>query len=446
VLPQCVVLFTRVVYCTVFKDVTHLTLTVASQDRTHTPMMKASAIELTEQVEEDTESYSDGDHANDDESFDSPLRSCDESMDFDKDAVSFEDEESVYEEPSMSRTTYALIVVPFICLAIAMAAVFGIPNGVLSTTLRGETVDATTVTDTEVVHHVPDNLDSEQSTHMRANDTSYYVTKLASKQIQRYRDGKALMINVAINNHGGNAVCQTLGHATNAPGDVPRSHCSGVAKDQVEEAGYPGYYPWMYEESHSNLHFVRQYFHMISWRFAHPAQEVLISDTDWEDENLVSILVIRHPLERLLSHDFGAEKQWPGVFGLAQESEEDLKTQWWVFARSKYTDNFALRILAGRECCDGKTTDRKHIESAKNLLKRFTFILDMECLDAGLKAAGNLLGLNFQNLQKRQVDNRKPRERMYNEEIFHFLNSKNRMDIELYEWAKTRALVQCHAP
>ena len=170
--------------------------------------------------------------------------------------------------------------------------------------------------------------------------------------------------------------------------------------------------------------------------------------TDWESPHLVSVIVMREPISRALARDARVNKKYPNILqGNGTASVEE----WWRFARDDtYTDNFALCILSGYKCCQGADTDSIHLEHAMALVRRFTFVLDIECLDAGMLKLAEVLGIGIGALDKRsKSENRRhkqsPRERIGYSEVYKYLIKKNQLDIELYEWSKRLALVNCSA-
>jgi len=169
----------------------------------------------------------------------------------------------------------------------------------------------------------------------------------------------------------------------------------------------------------------------------------------------------------LLAGDGYTHRKWPHL------KVNGTLEQWWEFALDdKNTNNYALRVLAGNGCCQGNATSREHLETAKSILRRLTFVLDVECLDEGTDAVLELLGISDlirkergsdinnsgnNNLRRRLQQQRQrllkprshqhppPEERIPFREVYEYLRDKNRLDIELYEWSKTRSLVNCTA-
>jgi hypothetical protein len=274
---------------------------------------------------------------------------------------------------------------------------------------------------------------------IRSNFTANQQT-----QIDQFRNGNGLLLNVHVVHHGGTTFCFEIGGRLYAPSFAcmsPKWPVDSVAED------YPERRPWSHPDTDTNIAAVRKSFNMISWEFSSPlgARLPQLEDTYWEHAQLVSVFVARHPMSRLLAGDATVKKRHPNL-----QVDKATVDDWWAFARDdRFTDNFCMRVFAGRECCQGNNTDPKFLSKAKSILERFTIILDVSCLDAGIAALGQTLGLNMNIPVKKQkilsgkrirVD---PKDKIPYPEIYQYLVQKNRLDIELYEWAKERSLVHC---
>ena len=112
-------------------------------------------------------------------------------------------------------------------------------------------------------------------------------------------------------------------------------------------------------------------------------------------------------------------------------------------------NNFALKVLAGPKCCQGNHTDPIHLENAKALITRFTFVLDVACLDAGMQSLADELDMGITIVEDQrhaaQHVHPDPRDRIPYPAVYDFLVERNRLDIELYQWSKTISLVDCAA-
>ncbi|GKZ00582.1 hypothetical protein MPSEU_001010400 [Mayamaea pseudoterrestris] len=280
----------------------------------------------------------------------------------------------------------------------------------------------------------------------------YIVNSKAAQQISNFRQGNGLIINIHITHHAGTTMCGALGKAPNQKG-APSFACNNVKAE--ENASLHEYFeqhkrPWKRKETDANVKLFSSFFHMIAWEFRSPPNPSLAM-TDWRNPNLVSIIVMRDPMSRLLAGDRITSIKFPNILkGNASEDE------WWDFANSKSTNNFALRILAGRGCCQGENTSLVHLTRAKRLLRRFTFVLDIECLDHGIAAVAQSLGIELRarRLLENQATDMKERElahaarppvseRIPFPQIYDYLLRRNYLDIELYKWSKEISFVRC---
>jgi len=276
---------------------------------------------------------------------------------------------------------------------------------------------------------------------------AYASTHRIAQQVNRYQEGSGLIINVHVTHHAGTSVCHAIGRAPGTDG-APRFACMGVKpEDNVTINNYPEYRPWMSRETAANIRLVRQFFHMISWEFSRPPLTPL-AETDWENPDLVSMIVLRDPISRLLAGDAFKSRNYPSV-----AKGNASKEEWMSFARDEIlTNNYALHILAGKGCCQGQDTDLRHLETAKSFLRRMTFVLDIACLDAGMNAIADILGfsLNTRRLDElsewRELKSHvhlPSSERIPYPEVYQYLLARNKLDIELYEWSKRLAVVNC---
>lgn len=160
----------------------------------------------------------------------------------------------------------------------------------------------------------------------------------------------------------------------------------------------------------------------------------------WNDPSrIVSIVIMRHPMERLLAGDAMAEARYG-------KPSHRTSLQWWKYAHDDaYTNNYALRVFSG-----GDTTTEKGLEMAKSLLSKMTYIMDQECLNDNMAVLGEKLGWKMNKLfQRFQAKDRmrqkrqSARERIANDTLYDFLVKRNKNDIALYEWSKSKSLVVC---
>ena len=269
-------------------------------------------------------------------------------------------------------------------------------------------------------------------------------------------------------------VCQTVGRASNVPGGgkSPSFVCMGD-RDNTTHGVYTfdrKNVPWNGpDETEKWIKKIRPFFHMISWEYGDGKPPKNLAVVNWEDPNLLSVIVVRHPIDRILAGDANVWKRYPGLQPKAQdklfhheyETNMTIRYQyWWDYANgtsltsTRSSNNFALRTLSDpNNCCDGKNTDRKYLYQAQSLIERFTIILDQTCLDDGLEALGQMLNLTLSWKKNRKRDPTAAgvvhglpssfRDRIGFDDVYDFLVEKNKLDIELYEWARERSLVEC---
>jgi len=76
---------------------------------------------------------------------------------------------------------------------------------------------------------------------------------------------------------------------------------------------------------------------MVSWEFSQPPKKAL-EGTDWENPNLVSVVITRDPLTQLLAGGGDTSKSYPGY-----DTRELSRKGWWNYAAydgAKGTNNF----------------------------------------------------------------------------------------------------------
>jgi len=85
--------------------------------------------------------------------------------------------------------------------------------------------------------------------------------------------------------------------------------------------------------------FWRQYYHFVSGEYG--SWEKTLHHTNWEYENLVSMIVMRNPMERFLA---GGKC---GGFQTKIPDDPSNETQdlYWEYANSGCADNYALKVL-----------------------------------------------------------------------------------------------------
>jgi len=233
--------------------------------------------------------------------------------------------------------------------------------------------------------------------------------------------------------------------------------------------------PWTKEETGPFVEAIRPYFHIISWEFSNHNKVHnygrSLDDPDWDHPNLVSVVVTRDPLSRLLAHGGHAHKNYEG-FNRGPGAMSRKK--WWdyaVYDNTFETDNLFLRIVNPHqsiklsrhqkkttnhvEIVVNRTTEEvqelfptelteTHFEHGKAFLRNATVVLDIACLNEGLEALARLLQME---LGSQKHDHSKtyppPKERIGYEDVYEYLVAKNEWDIALYEYSKTISLVRC---
>jgi hypothetical protein len=170
---------------------------------------------------------------------------------------------------------------------------------------------------------------------------------------------------------------------------------------------------------------------VVSWEYQRPP-DIPLATHNWESDQVISVLIVRDPLDRLLARDAAAAHKYGPLKTRTQE-------QWWAYANDgHFTKNFALRILSDG---DGKETG---LNKAKELVGRMTYVLDQACLNENLLQLTKELGWNnTENLGEGTVHHKTARKRLGNDTLWEFLRERNANDIALYEWSKNRSLVVC---
>ena len=105
-----------------------------------------------------------------------------------------------------------------------------------------------------------------------------------------------------------------------------------------------------------------------------------------------------------------------------------------------------MHCSLNQKCVNGSDTSTSCLDSAKELLKRFTFIIDQSCLAESMVALGKKLQLNvsasgFEGTHRRH--DKSIRDRFGNDTLYDYVRTRFQRDIELYEWSKRRSIVVC---
>ena len=284
-------------------------------------------------------------------------------------------------------------------------------------------------------------------------------TQIKNRQIENYRKGVGLMLNIHPTHHAGTTFCQLIGRNGINNSMSPSFACMGD-KDNImynttttitnlddihklellnnklynntyhNEYGGDGKFPWSYNETNNNINSIREYFSMISWEF--DGKNInntknklhILEDTNWDHPRLVSVIITRNPISRLLAGDGLVSKLYPGYDNrpVSTLSYED----WWEYVTDETipsTNNFFLRILSGDKWIKNSKKQQELKEDTKlkknrteseiqqqqrpilflnqssyehaiKVLNRFTIVLDIECLNEGMMQLAKLLHLN----------------------------------------------------
>jgi hypothetical protein len=265
--------------------------------------------------------------------------------------------------------------------------------------------------------------------------------KVKEQQIQNYINGTALMVNIHITHHAGTFFCDKM----RLIGPTPAFACLGGDNWPSNETKYQPNQPWKFNDTACMVPLMRSHFHMISWEFSKWAN--LHNTTNWEYPDLLSVIVMRDPIDRLMAG--GKCGNHHNLLDPYIYPSNDTQQDWWEYVNADCADNLALKVLApDAGCCDGANTSVHYVDDAKNLLRRFTFILDQACLNESLIALGQKLNISvdlsqdIRHLKQHRI-HMTARERLANDTLYEFVRRKFRRDIELYEWAKSQSIVDC---
>jgi hypothetical protein len=318
-----------------------------------------------------------------------------------------------------------------------------------------------------------------------------HLTGRQLEQVRSFRSGRGMIVHLHVTHHAGTTFCHALGAAAASAATVSGAAATTTtttttARESTSSNGtthatptsatlatgappfacridrkidtlhanvtsdrrFSSRVPWWHNETQSMIDLLRPYYHMVSFEFGYKRPSIRLQNTDWDNPNVVSVFLTRHPLERMLSGDAYVGTHYAILKGTASHQ------QWWDFANMTahgYTDNVMLRVLSNDpHCCQGADTPRERFDEAVELLRRFTFILDTNCLDEGMVALANLLGLEeVENASMRHVQRlhhvhpADVASRYPYRDVYDHLVRKNHLDLELYRWTQRRALVQC---
>jgi len=284
----------------------------------------------------------------------------------------------------------------------------------------------------------PKSSGGEQETTRKSSSAVRPLSALAMQQAANYRKGTGLILNVHVTHHGGTTFCDVIGK-TSSGGNTPEFACMGIRKVNVTD-DYPKHNPWEAEETSRNIAIVRKYFHMISWEYGKQNIDPPLKNTDWEDPNLFSVYITRDPMSRLLAGSGHTYDAFPGLL----EGKGNI-SQLWGYTQDKQTNNYALRILAGDGCCHGNKTEARHVESAKDVARRFSVVIDINCLGESMALlAKDVWNITLSPMKPRTKTNKSSiREILWDDAVYNYMVERNKRDTEFYEWTKTQAYLDC---
>ena len=178
----------------------------------------------------------------------------------------------------------------------------------------------------------------------------------------------------------------------------------------------------------------------LSFEFSAPTWFRDFSTFPFGSPHVLSLIVLRHPIARLLSD--------PSK--LAQLPEDVLRCNTSLPATScgaQHHNNFALRILSGVPYPNQIRSD--HLQHAKAVLDRFSVVLDIACYGDGLAALSSLLELPddpnpVHTRESGGGDAHATIKSQIGNDAYRKLLEINKYDIELYEYyAKSISLHRC---
>lgn len=283
--------------------------------------------------------------------------------------------------------------------------------------------------------HILVKIQFQPSLHEESSIFSRFTNRTRT-QLANYRNGHGIVINLHLTHHAGTTFCALA--MENGP--CPPIACNPLSNESsLYKYGDHNFSTWNWNEPP---------YHMIGWEFGAYVPSLNFNAIHWEHDHIISIFIAREPLSRLL-------KPGPMFYesiGRPELSNQDSTATWNRTLWLQYLDywkvnNFVLTVLTQ----DSAEKKLNGLVAAKELLNRFTFILDAECLDDNLSALSRLLGWkrttasspfgNITALHHLHIGS--VRERIHNDEVFENLKERNEYDIALYRWLKTKSLIRC---
>jgi len=370
------------------------------------------------------------------------------------------------------------------------------------------------------------------STESRKNGNRTRTIRNSAKrdQIENYRKGKGLMLNLHATHHAGTTFCGIIGRSGGPMASSKRNSYNGDGNktneispsfacwfdhdndvpeekknnfNSLSKENFFATTPWRHDETDTFIRELRPYFHMVAWEYMGVDDlKRNLSETNWEHPNLLSVVITRHPISRLLAGNRNLLLNYPGY-----NTGTLSHAGWWDIATNtnrKHADNFFFRIIEGtprvqmgvasnnpvsRRLKNSKNQNEQrsrrrdylftddnlpstpplnnsnnlnqtNYERAVSILDRFTVVLDIDCLHEGIQALANLLGLDQKRIHDSLLKNEERRitkgktnahqkqrsslkDRIGYQDVYEYLLEKNKWDIKLYEYSKNVSLVRC---
>ena len=110
------------------------------------------------------------------------------------------------------------------------------------------------------------------------------------------------MVNIHITHHAGTVFC----HKMRMVGPTPEFACLGGNNWPSNETAYRPNQPWTFNDTTVMVPLMRSHFHMISWEFS--KWRANLYTTNWEYPDLLSVIVMRDPIDRLLALEANARR------------------------------------------------------------------------------------------------------------------------------------------
>jgi hypothetical protein len=301
------------------------------------------------------------------------------------------------------------------------------------------------------------------------DDARRGVSDLALKQIDSFVAGTGVLINLHITHHAGTTVChaakldQACCNCTNScypPQLDPNGifvlidryidkHCKTDPADcgvggspkiqRLLEAFFFASTKMLGERNKVWSH---------EWRAAPPAR--IWEHFPWASERILTVLVVRDPLQRMLSEDGTAMDKYPEAFG------HPMGANFTRYMTDHMANDYAFGILAGRTN-PVDTALGPRMTRAKFTVESASVVLDQSCLAQGLCKFCHLVGWDRCGRYANDLDSEYmgtpeavcTKNHMWASSIVRFGTffqealRRNAAGIELYLYAKLRALQTC---